>query len=103
MFLTITVWEKQCHTYDYDTENGSGFPDDTKTFIDATFEYTDADYLLWAEDKCAKKRGGPAFAQAMLDKLGFGEWDGGSVAYDQDGTTTSGNGFVTYERWAVIS
>lgn len=81
---TITVWERECPADDFDTENGSGMPDDAEAYEVATVE-------LAAGDSVADALAG----------VGCGQWDGGEVGYDPDGSSMAPDGTIT-ERWAVV-
>jgi hypothetical protein len=84
---TIRIYERSCPADDFDTESGQGMPDDVEPYETDTIEVADDDDAI----------------QAALNDHGLGQWDGGSTAYDPDGSHMAADaaGTIT-ERYASV-
>lgn len=82
--VLITVMEQSSACDDFRTDNGQGHPDDCEPYEVDSVETTVAELL------------------DELDNVGCGQWDGGNVAYDHDGSQMSPDGTIT-TRYAVVT
>jgi hypothetical protein len=84
----IRIYERSCPADDYDTESGQGMPDDVEPYETESFTVANDDDTI----------------QAALDEQGLGQWDGGSTAYDPDGSHMAADaaGTIT-ERYASVT
>jgi hypothetical protein len=90
---TIVVMEQSSAYDDYDTENGIGHADAVELY-EVEGCSIEADELEGRELDDV--------IQARLDDFGVGQWDGGNVAYDPDGSHMAPDGTIT-TRYAVVS
>ena len=86
----IQVLEQSSMFDDFDTENGIGHADDAEPY--------ETDFVVVHADDAGKLDGEIADA---LRELGLDQWDGGSTAYDPDGSHMAPDGTIT-TRFAVI-
>ena len=91
LLARITVMEQSSAYDDYDTANGIGHADDIEPELREIME-------IDAAHECATLDDAIALA---LDDLGCGQWDGGNVAYDHDGSHMAPDGTIT-TRYAVV-
>jgi hypothetical protein len=94
LIARITILEQSSASDDYDTENGVGHADDVEPVeVDAV----EIDYIGVAVDRHVQR-----LVQSALDEFGCGQWDGGNVAYDHDGSHMATDGTIM-TRYAVIT
>lgn len=89
----IVVMEREGSDDDFETESGRGFPEDLEP------EPVDSATITVGELEGSTLEDA---IQRALDGFGCGQWDGGSVGYDPDGSHLSMDGTRT-ERYAVVS
>jgi hypothetical protein len=86
--VCIEVFEQSSAYDEYDTENGRGHHESIEpervVVVMLDGNPTDDDI------------------QTALDQLGVGQWDGGNVAYDHDGSHMAPDGTIT-TRYAVVN
>lgn len=90
---TIVVMEQSSPFDEFDTENGIGHTDDVESY-EVEGWTIETDELDGRELDDA--------IQARLDAFGVGQWDGGNVAYDHDGSHMARDGTIT-TRYAVVT
>lgn len=90
---TIVVMEQSSPYDEFDTENGIGHADDV--------EPQEVDGCAIEADEL-EGRGLDDVIQDRLDDFGVGQWGGGNVAYDHDGSHMAPDGTIT-TRYAVVT
>ena len=79
----VTIIERECPADDFDSENGIGIPESVEPYEVEVIE-------------CAN-----SVIDSVLAENGIGQWDGGSTAYDPDGSHMAPDGTIT-ERFGRI-
>lgn len=90
---TIIVLEQSSPYDEFDTENVIGHADDVEP-------YEVEGWTIETDELEGRELGN--VIQARLDDFGVGQWDGGNVAYDHDGSHMAPDGTIT-TRYAVVT
>lgn len=93
ILATIWIMEREGPEEDFVTETGRGFPDD--------LEYHEVECFTITPGMLAGRTLDDTIQQA-LDDFSVGQWDGGNVAYDPDGTHPVYSRGTRRERYASI-